>query len=263
MKRFINDIKKNFSYAVYSAKSQLKSEVASSYLNWVWWILEPLCFMIIYTVMFGVVFNAREQYFPIFIFLGITIWDFFSKDLQSSVKMVKKNKAIVGKVYIPKFILIESKLFVNGFKMLISFGIIIIMMIFYQVPLTWNILYFFPLMITLWIITFGCMCFLLHFGVFIEDLSNVTNIILKFVFYMTGIFYSIESRIGGKYPDIAWALERYNPMAFILSSIRKCVLYGETPSRKFMLIWIIIGLIICALGIRTIYKNENGYVKVI
>ncbi len=262
-KRFIEDLKSHFGYAVYSAKSELKAEVASSYLNWIWWVLEPICFMLIYTLIFGYVFNAKEQYFPVFIFIGITAWDFFNRNMRNSVRMVKKNKAIVTKVYIPKFILIISKMMVNGFKMLISFGIVVVMMIAYRVPVSVNLVYFIPLMIDLWLLCFGLMCFLLHFGVYVEDLSNVVNILLKFVFYMTGIFYSIESRLGGRYPQVAAILEKYNPMAYIICSLRKCMIYSECPGRKIMVLWFAVSLIISALGIRTIYKSENSYVKVI
>ena len=48
MNRFINDTKKYWKYTLYAAKSQLKTEVANSYLNWIWWVLEPFCFMLIY-----------------------------------------------------------------------------------------------------------------------------------------------------------------------------------------------------------------------
>lgn len=260
MDRFINDFKKYYKYAIYSAKSELKAEVASSYLNWIWWVLEPLCFMLIYSFIFGVVFNASEENFTIFIFIGIMAWDFFNGNMKQSVKMIKSNKAIVSKVYIPKFVLIFSKMLVNGFKMMICFGIVILMMIVCRVSVTWNILYIIPIMITLWIINFGFMTILLHFGVFIEDLSNVVNIVLRAVFYMTGIFYAIENRIPSPYSDI---LLKGNPIAFSISSFRKCLLYGERPSLKVLLIWMVVGLIISIIGVKTIYKNENSYVKVI
>ena len=48
-KRFRDDMKKYWKYAVYSSKAQLKSEIANSYLNWLWWILDPLCFMLMYS----------------------------------------------------------------------------------------------------------------------------------------------------------------------------------------------------------------------
>ncbi|WP_455539628.1 ABC transporter permease [Terrisporobacter sp.] len=260
MDRFINDVKKYYKYAIYSAKSELKSEVANSYLNWVWWVLEPFCFMLIYTFIFGYVFKSREKNFPIFVFIGIMGWDFFSKNVTQSVKMVKRNKSIVSKVYIPKFILIFSKMLVNGFKMMISFGIIVIMMLFFKVKISLNVLYIIPTIILLWIITFGCMTILLNLGVFIEDLANIINIALRALFYMTGIFYSIEARIPAPYSKV---LLKCNPMAFILSSLRSSLLYCETPGRKLMLLLMVIGIAICAIGVKIIYKNENSYVKVI
>ena len=111
--RFVNDMKKYFSYAKYSARSDLKSEVASSYLNWLWWILDPLLYMLVYSFITVIVFQSKVDYFPIFVFIGLTLWNFFSKNVQGSVKMVRQNSGIVSKVYIPKYILILQKLLVN------------------------------------------------------------------------------------------------------------------------------------------------------
>lgn len=259
-KKFKEDMRKYWKYAIYSSRAQLKSEVANSYLNWLWWILDPLCFMMIYFFMFGYVFKASEQYFAIFIFIGITMWDFFNRTLVQSVKIVKGNKAIVSKVYLPKYILIIVRMGVNGFKMLISMVLIILMLLVWRVPLTYNVIYCIPILMTLIVVSFGISCYLLHFGVFVEDLSNVLHIILRLLFYLTGIFWNISTRLEAPYSTY---IERCNPVAFLLTSMRNCILYGQTPHRKLLLLWFVIGLVISALGIRKIYKNENSYVKVI
>lgn len=260
MKRFWNDLKGHYKYAIYAAKSSLKSEVANSYLNWIWWVLEPFCFMLIYAFIFGVIFDAKEQYFPIFIFIGITIWDFFSHCLTQSVKMVKNNKAIVTKVYIPKFILLVSRMFFNGYKMLFQWLIVVVMLIYFRVPITWRILYLIPILLLLFVFTFACMTHLMHYGVFLQDLTNVVTIVLRMLFYMTGIFYNIEKRLPPKYVPL---LMKCNPMALILNSARKCILYATSPDIRWIFIWLVISVIIAALGIRKIYKNENSYVKLI
>ena len=212
MSRFLKDTKKYYKYAIYSAKSKLQSEVASSYLNWLWWVLDPLCFMLIYVFMFGYVFKSNQQYFAIFVFIGITLWDFFNKSLLQSVKVIKANKPIVSKVYIPKFILLFVKMGVNGFKMCISLLIILAMMLVFRVPVTWNVLYFIPILMTLIVIVFGFSCFLLHYGVFVEDLSNVLNIVLRFLFYLTGVFWNIMDRLPAPYNDY---IGKGNPIAFL------------------------------------------------
>lgn len=263
LKRFIKDIKKYFHYIVYSARADLKSEVANSYLNWVWWILEPFCFMLIYSFIFGRVFNSRELYFNAFIFIGLTVWDFFSKNMTNSVKMVKNNKAIVTKIYIPKFILALSKLAVNFFKMMISFGIVIVLMIVNRVPVSLNLFYIPLLFIELMILVYGLMCILLHFGVYVNDLSNVVRIGLKMMFYLTGVFYSIEGKLGKSYETLSYLLSVFNPIAFIMTSLRNCMLYSKGINIKIYLIWFAISVGIGCLGTVLIYKNENSYVKVI
>lgn len=259
-KKFKTDMAKYSNYAIHSTKAQLKSEVANSYLNWLWWILDPLCFMLIYVFMFGYVFNAKEKFFPLFVFIGITMWEFFNKTLKQSVRIVKNNKPVVSKVYLPKYILILTKIGVNGFKMGVSVLIIIVMMIVLKVPVTWNILFAIPILLTLTLIIFGISCFLLHFGVFVEDLSNVLAIVLRLLFYMTGIFWNVNKRLPAPLNTYA---SKYNPVAFLLSSMRECVLYEATPDLKLLGIWMLFGLLISALGIYVIYKNENSYVKVI
>lgn len=258
--RFCMHIKKYWRYAFYSSRSSLKSEVANSYLNWLWWILDPLCFMMIYAFIFGYVFNASEPYFPVFIFIGITMWDFFNKSMVQSVKLVRQNKAIVSKVYLPKYVLLMVKMGINGFKMLVSIGIIICMLVVWQVPVTWRVVYALPILLTLVVLTFGFGCFLMHYGVFIEDLSNVLNIALRLMFYMTGIFWNIMTRLPAPYNKY---IAKCNPIAFLLSSMRDCVLYGKSPNLKWLLLWFVIGVVISILGIRKIYKYENSYVKVI
>lgn len=257
IKRFLNDISKYFRYSVVSAKAQLKSEVAGSYLNWIWWVLDPLCFMLIYTFIFGYVFKSNEPYFPVYIFIGLSMWDFFNKTVQGSVKMIKANKSIVSKVYFPKYILLLTRIWVNAFKMAVSFGIVVVMMIVFRVPVTWNVLYAIPIILTLGLLTFGCSCFLMHYGVYVNDLSNVVTIVTRMLFYITGIFYNLETRI----PKFGVLLNQYNPVAFLLSSMRQCLIYSATPARKMLLIWFVVGLLLSVLGIRKIYKEENSYVK--
>lgn len=259
IKRFFCDITKYFRYSVVAAKAQLKSEVAGSYLNWIWWVLDPLCFMLIYTFVFGYVFKSNEQYFPVYIFIGLSMWDFFNKTVRGSVKMIKTNKSIVSKIYFPKYILLLTRIWVNAFKMLVSFGIVAVMMVIFRVPITWNVLYAVPIILTLGVFTFGCSCFLMHYGVYVNDLSNVVAIVTRMLFYITGIFYNLEARI----PEYGVYLNRYNPVAFLLSSMRKCLIYSETPGRKMLLVWFVVGLLLSIAGIWKIYKEENSYVKAI
>ena len=109
VKKFIHNIKKYIKYALFSAKAELKSEVSDSYLNWLWWVIEPFCFMLIYTFVFGVVFKNDQEFFASFVFIGLTIWEFFNRMITGSVNLIVNNRDLVTKVYLPKYILLLSK----------------------------------------------------------------------------------------------------------------------------------------------------------
>lgn len=259
MKRFIEDFKKYRPYAEYASRADLKAEVAGSYLNWVWWILEPLMFMLVYTFISMVVFQSGEKYFPIFVFIGLTFWDFFHKTMNASVEMVRRSRAIVTKVYIPKYVLIIQKMMVHGTKMLISLALVGLMMFCYRVPVNWHIIYLIPVLIVLLLFTFGASCIMLHFGVFIVDLQNIINILLRLVFYLSGIFYSISNKVPEPYSSIFLA---GNPIAMIIDSARSSMLYADKPRMEWLFLWGCISFLLVIIGIRTIYKYENSYIKV-
>ncbi|MCM1123047.1 MAG: ABC transporter permease [Eubacterium sp.] len=258
--KFFHDMKKYFPYAVRAAKADLKAEVSNSLLDWLWWLIEPFCMMLIYTVMFGIVFDAAEPYFPVFIFIGITMWSFFTRGVTGSVEMVRANREIVTRIYLPKYILLFSKLMVNGFKMLVSFAVIAVMLVVFHVRITGNVLYFLPILLVLFLLTFGVGSILMHYGVYVNDLSYITGILLTMMMYLTGTFYAVAKQIPAPFGSV---LERANPVAFLIAEMRNVVLYGQAPDWKLLLIWCGASILLIWIGVVTIYRNENAYVKVI
>lgn len=260
LKRFCNDMKKYFIYAWETAKAELRSEVANAYLDWLWWLIEPFCKMLIYTLIFGLVFNAAEPYFPVFIFSGLAMWNFFSRGITVSVDVVRNNKSIISRVYLPKYILYLTRMLVNGFKMMVSFLIVVIMMIFLHVPVSANVFYVIPVFMVFILFTFGMGSILIHFGVYVNDLSYIVGIMLSMLMYFTGIFYSVGKRIPQPFGEL---VEQFNPVAYFTSSVRNALLYCQSPRIDLLVMWAIVSVILLAIGVYVIYRNENGYVKVI
>lgn len=260
MRKIVSHFKKYNPYSIYSAKSELKSEVSNSYLTWMWWILDPLCFMMVYTFIVEIVFKSKEMYFPVFVFIGLTIWNFFSKCVNISVKIVNANKGIISKIYVPKFMLILQKMYVNAFKMFMSYCLLFILALIFKVPFTLNILYSILLLFLTGLVTFCVSTFLSHFGVFVDDLANIVRIILQLTFYLSGVFYSISMRLPSEYYNI---MVHVNPIAYIIDDFRNVFLYGKGLNFCLFGYWTVITLILSYVAIKIIYKYENTYVKVI
>lgn len=260
MKRFFSNMVKYNKYAIRSAKAELKSEVADSYLNWLWWIIEPFCFMLIYSFVFGFVFKTKTMYFASFVMVGQACWDFFNRMITGSVKLIINNRDLVTKVYIPKYILLYSKSLTYLFKMGISLCLAFGLMAFQHVPLTWNILLLIPVILVLYVLSFGCGTILMHHGVTFNDLGNLSNIVLRMVFYLSGVFYNINERLHGQ---VGFYLLRVNPIAFIMNEARKVCIFGRSISIVGLGFWLLVGIVLCIYGINKIHKYENSYAKVI
>ena len=143
--------------------------------------------------------------------------------------------------------------------MMIAFSIVVVMMIGYQVPVDWKVILMLPLFLVLVIVTFAFGSVLLHFGVYVEDLANVVTVVLKLLFYLTGIFYSIRNRVPYPYSSL---LLKCNPMALLVDSMRRVLIYQEMPEWDALFAWFLIGVVLSVIGVRNIYRHENSYVKV-
>ena len=253
-------------YSIYAAKSELKSEVSASYLTWIWWILDPVLFMLVYVFITVVVFRSQGEYLPVVVIIGLTIWNFFNKNVSISVKIVNTFKGIVSKIYIPKYMLILEKMYVNFFKMMISFGIVAGFMIAYGIPFRPQLLYCLPLLVLVFILTLACCVIVAHFGVYVNDLYNIVQVILRFMFYLSGVFYDIGDRLGdGTFMgiDIGWLMTHVNPVAYLINEFRQIIIYGESLRPLMFIYWLVFSLVLLAIGLFLMYRHENNYVKVV
>ncbi len=103
------------------------------------------------------------------------------------------------------------------------------MMLWSHVPVSYNVIYVIPIFADLILITFGVSAILAHFGVFFDDLKNITNVGLRILFYMSGIFYVITDRVN---EAIATLLLKVNPVGFLIDACRSSLVYGEYTAQK-------------------------------
>lgn len=259
-KKFFGDIRKYWQYTVYAAKTDLKAEVANSYLNRLWWLLEPCFNMIVYVIVFGKVMGHSIQNYSTFIFSALLMWNFFNKTINYSVKLVRNNKDIVTKVYIPKFILLISNMILNIFKLLFSLIVLVVMLIIFKIQIGINVLWVFPVYAIMILFAFGLGMIFLHFGVYVDDLSYAVGILLNMLMFLSGIFYEVMTTLPSPLNILMMCL---NPVALFVDTMRNALLYNQLCNLPLIGIWLLISILLCCVGVHIVYKNENSYVKVV
>ena len=260
IKRFFSDLKKYGQYMVYAANADLRAEVANSYLNRLWWLLEPFFTMLVYVIVFGKLMGRSIENYSTFVFSALLMWTFFSKTMNYSVKCVRSNKDIVTKVYVPKHVLLISNMILNFFKLLFSLIVLIPMLLIFHVHIGIETLWVISAYILMILLSFGVGMICLHYGVYIDDLGYAVEILLRMTMFLSGMFYDV---ITGLSSPLNVLMLTVNPVATFIDTMRNALLYNVVANVPLITLWTIISLQICYIGVHMVYKNENGYVKVV
>ena len=260
VKKFCKQLKKYKDYIFYSAHADLNAEVANSYLNRLWWLLEPLFNMLVYVIVFGRVMGNSIQNYATFVFSALLMWGYFSKTINYSVKLVRNNRDIVTKVYVPKFVLLLSNMVLNFLKLLFSLIILVVMLLIFRVHIGFNIIWVIPAYILMIVLSFGVGMIFLHYGVYIDDLAYAVNILLTMLMFLSGIFYNVPTALP---EPLNILMMTFNPLALFIDIMRNGLLCNMAVDLPLLCIWMVGSLLLCYIGIHIVYKNENSYVKIV
>ena len=189
-----------------------------------WAILQPLSLMLLFTFIFGVVLQTTQKNYPyvLFFYAGVLPWTFFSGAANFSVTSLSGNFNLVTKIYFPREIIPLSGVAINFIDYLVGFMVYVILLLFYQVPLTWNFLWIVPLLAMLVIYTTSISLLLAALNVYYRDVKLASTFLLQFLFFATPVIYSIDS------VDNRWKMLLFlNPLTFIVENMRRVTIEGR------------------------------------
>jgi lipopolysaccharide transport system permease protein len=115
-----------------------------------WAILQPLFMMIIFTIFFGRLAGVASAGipYPLFALAGLVPWTFFANAITASGNSLVGSANLITKVYFPRLIVPAAAMLAGLVDFLLAFLILVVMMFYYRVQLTVQIL-FLPVLILL------------------------------------------------------------------------------------------------------------------
>jgi lipopolysaccharide transport system permease protein len=226
-----------------------------------WSVLRPLLTMAVFTVVFGKLAKLPSDSipYPLLVFSAMLPWQFFSNALSESSMSLVSNANLISKVYFPRLIIPAGSVIVSLVDFLISFGILIILMLWFQ---------FVPALQIVTLPLFILMAFAasLGFGLWItslnvkyRDFRYVIPFIVQFGLYISPVGFS--STIV---PEKWRLLYSINPMVGVIDGFRWAILGGETALYwpGFLLSAIVI-VVVLITGIAYFRKMERTFADVI
>lgn len=255
MLSIIDTIKDNRILIFTWVKFDIESDYIDSKLGLFWLILEPLLQTLIYSFIFSLLLPRPPKGnvpFIVFYLSGITVWQFMNTNWMSSgLLMVRFSRLVSGiKLSAEAMVIIEMmKRFV---EFTINFFLLILIAAIYGFyPSTTYFLipliFFFMVLMTL-----GGMFFLSSLGIFIRDIPNITSMILRLLFFLSGVIITPDM-LPIKYQGIL----ELNPILHLIEAIRDLVIYSTLPSRMSLLYMGSFSFLIFFFGY-TYFKKRQG-----
>lgn len=238
------------------AISDLKTRYRNSALGFFWNFLEPLLLLTVLYVVFTNIFNNEIEHFPLYLLLGLIMWNMVVKGTQISLSSILQRESILTQIYVPPSIPAISAsltaLIMLSFEMII-FGIFLIAFQFIP-PVTILIL---PLIIiTEFILVLGLALPLSVLNAKFRDVQYIWGILLHAGFFIHPIFYKIEIL-----PEIIQQVIVYSPLVQILNISRDVSLYGQLPAINEVVLMLSITLLILLTGIGIFKKFSVNLIE--
>ncbi len=107
-----------------------------------WAILQPLFMMIIFTIFFGRLAGVASAGipYPLFALAGLVPWTFFANAITASGNSLVGSANLITKVYFPRLIVPAAAMLAGLVDFLLAFMMLVLMMVYYRVTVTVQIL---------------------------------------------------------------------------------------------------------------------------
>ena len=214
-------------------------------LGVIWAIVQPLSTMLIFTLFFGRLAGVPSDNvpYPLFALAGLLAWTFFANAITSSGNSLVGSAHLITKVYFPRMIIPGAAVAAGLVDFGIAFVVLVLMMIYYGVAITWNMLMFPLLLLLMTLLALGVGMWMSALNVKYRDVRFALPFMVQLWMYISPVIYP-TSFLPEK---LRWLLS-LNPMTGIIEGFRSS-LFGHPFN------WIALGLSAVITFVLLIYSS--------
>lgn len=230
-----------------------------------WFFIQPILTMIVFSFVFGKVGNISTNNLPkpLFYLPGIICWNYFAECILKNSTVFRDNANLFSKVYFPRIILPMSIVFSSMIRFFIQLFLFIVILIIYsfkgfQIHLSFAVLLIPYLLILMAALGQGLGLIISSLTTKYRDLALLVNFGVQLLMFSTTVTYPLSAA-----PNNFKFLIELNPMTTILETFRYAFLGQGTFSISAILYTTIATIIIFLLGIILFNKVEKNFIDTI
>jgi ABC-type polysaccharide/polyol phosphate export permease len=246
-----------------------------SVLGYLWSLIGPLAKFLVILYVFGPYISPSQPQYPLYLFLGIIIWEHFVLTTNSCMSMLYDKESIIQKLLFPRLLLIFMVGWTNAIIFATHLLIFECFLYFFHVPFGWNQLYAGIILVQMSLVAMGIGMMLSAYSLRYKDIHHLWSIATQILFWLTPITYPYhaESPLSSafmnllRHPNVT-SLTRFfdlfvqfQPMSIVIHDAHRGLLYAAVPSVTHVVVFTLICVGIFVFGARIFLRRCPYFIQ--
>jgi ABC-2 type transport system permease protein/lipopolysaccharide transport system permease protein len=240
------------------AERDLRVRYKQAVLGVAWAVIAPVVMMIAFSVLFNrfAKVNTEGAPYPLFSYLGLLPWTFFSNSLSTGGLSLVTNNELLNKLYCPREVFPIAAIADSAVDALIATCVLALLF-----PITGFApkaeIYYLPLLlIVLAMFTLGVTLAVSAVVVYARDLRLVLPLAIQVGLFVTPVVYGTGSISSSK--TFLLVFSAINPLVPVIDGMRATILNGHAPNWASLGIGAVSALIYLLGGFTLFKRLETG-----
>ena len=237
----------------------IKVRYAQSAIGIGWAIVQPLFYMLVFTVVFGRLARIQSDGAPyaVFAFTALVPWTYFANAVSEGAASLIVNADMISKIYFPRLILPMSIVVARLADFAIALVILAALMAWYHI-IPGERIAILPLLILLMVFTAaGLGLWLAALAVQYRDVNYATTFAMQLLMYAAPVVYPVSL-----VPADVQMLYAVNPMVGVIEGFRAALLETRPVPWDFIAIGGVTALIVAVSGAFYFRRKEQIFADV-
>jgi lipopolysaccharide transport system permease protein len=239
----------------------VKVRYKQTFLGVAWALIQPLFTMLVFTLFFGRLagLDARTGGipYPVFAYAGLLPWTFFANALTTSGNSLVGSANLITKVYFPRMIVPTAAVAAGLIDLAIGFIMLALLMIYYQVPLSLNLLMLLPLVVLITILATAVGMWLSALNVKYRDIRFALPFLIQLWMFISPVIYP-ATLVPAKW---RW-LFALNPVTGIIEGFRSA-LFGKPFHWTSLAISVVLTLLAMVYAAFSFTRVERRFADIV
>jgi capsular polysaccharide transport system permease protein len=237
---------------------EVQTRFGAQRLGYVWAVVDPTARIIVFSIIKMLLFSGAvlAYDYPVFLATSFLAYDLFVNTTKKSMDAFGANKALFAYKQVKPFDTVVVRYIVEFLVTVMATLVLIVAGLFIGFDLRVENVNMVILGVV-WISLFGLGLGLLFavLGHFYENLAKVVNLMLMPLFFVSALFYTVDSL-----PPVAREFILYNPVVHFIEMIHGnyfAALHTEYVDYNYMMLWTLVPMF---MGLYLYRRAEEGII---